>query len=418
MDKHNIVIAGAGFGGIRAALQLATSKDCSVTVIADRDTFRYYPALYATATGHAHEESVIPLSEMFKGRENITFSQDTLEQIDVQGKRIQGSSGTWYAFDSLIVALGMVTNYFGIEGLEEFSFGIKSIEEVDRLKDHLHTALTNEKHMDPNYVVVGGGPTGVELAASLRSYIERIARCHNIQEHEAKVDLIEAMNRVLPRMSPKASAMAEKRLQDLGISVMTSAKVEGETSENLTVNGELIPTHTVVWTSGVANNPFFKKNAKQFSIASNSKVNVDKFLQGARSVYIIGDNAATQYSGLAQTALYDAGFVAKNIKRQLRHQRPKTYEPRKPPVVVPVGNQWAIFEWEPFTFGGRLGAVLRRAADFTGYSDLLPLGRAIELWRSGSRLEEACPVCRKHVPGFSETSPPEKPREQETTEKS
>lgn len=385
-------------------MQLAKSKQCRVTVIADRDTFRYYPALYATATGHSHEESIIPLEEMLAGHDNITFQQDTIEKLDKSRKRVQGASGEWYHYDSLILALGMVTNYFGIHGLKEFSFGIKSEEEVDKLKEHLHDGLTDSKKLDPNYVVIGAGATGVELAASLRSYIKHISYCHKLRQHNARVDLIEAVDRVLPKMSPRASKLVEKRLRELGIKLMLGQRVEGETANDLTVNGKHIPTHTVVWTSGVANNPFFTANAKVFNLAKNGKVKTDEFLQGAPCVYVIGDNAFTKHSGLAQTALHNADFVAKNIKRQIRHLKPKKYKARRPPVVIPVGKNWSLFEWGPLVFGGRLGSAMRRAADFIGYTDLLPTSKAWRLWRSASHLEEQCPVCREYLPDSAQAS--------------
>ena len=395
MIKHKIIIAGAGFGGVRAALKLARNDSCEVTVVSDRDTFRYYPALYATATGHTHEESLIKLSEIFAGT-NVTFVKDTLKGLEPGRKKLIGKKGT-YRYDSLILALGTVTNYFGIKGLSEYSFGIKSEHEVNTLKSHLHENLTEAKKLDPNYVVIGAGPTGVELAASLRSYIQEISYSHHLRQHSARVDLIEAVDRVLPRMSPKASALVEKRLKSLGITMMLNSKVEGETADDLTVNGKHIPTHTVIWTSGVANNPFFTKHTDCFPLAPNGKVQVDAFLQGRPSVYVIGDNALTPFSGLAQTALYDADFVARNIQRQLSHLKPRKYKPRRPPVVVPVGKDWAIFEYGKLTFGGRLGSWVRRAADLIGYMDILPFSKAIKIWRSAENLEETCPICKQQL---------------------
>lgn len=392
MRKHNIVIVGAGFGGVRAALKLAHASNCNITLISDRDTFRYYPALYSTATGHTHEESLIQLNDIFEGT-NVTLIKDKVIGIDPAKKRLQGASGEPYRYDSLILALGAVTNYFGIKGLREYSFGIKTEHEVNELKDHLHSSMIENKKLDPNYVVIGAGPTGVELAAALRTYIGQVARTHHLRQHSAKVDLIEAMDRVLPRMSVRASKMVERRLRHLGITLMLGSKVEGETAHDLSVSGKRIPTHTVVWTSGVANNPFFTKRTDCFKLAPNGKVQVDPFLQGQPAVYIIGDNASTPYSGLAQTALYDADFVARNIKRQLQHKKPRRYKPRRPPVVVPVGTGWAIFEWGPLVFGGRLGAFVRRAADFIGYADILPLKKALSTWRTATRLEESCPLC-------------------------
>ncbi|HEX6462722.1 MAG TPA: FAD-dependent oxidoreductase [Candidatus Saccharimonadales bacterium] len=393
MERQKIVIAGAGFGGVRAARKLAQGGVFDITVIADRDTFRYYPALYATATGHAYEESIIPLSEMLEGLRGVRFVKDSLTKLDSKNKRIQGASGEWYEYDSLILALGVVTNYFGIKGLEEFSFGIKSEQEVTKFKKHIHAGIMNKQKSATNYVVVGAGPTGVEFSAALKTYTRDIADRHKAAGESDTIKLIEAMPRVLPKMPEAASRMVEKRLKKLGVEVMTGAKVEGETADELQVNGAAIQTQTVIWTSGVANNPFFKANATQLKLAPNGKVQVDSFMQGASSVYVIGDNAATPHSGLAQTALYDADFVARNLKRQAHRLEPLAYKPYKPPVVVPVGRWWALVEWGPLMFAGVIGALLRRCADLIGYIDILPFFKAIKIWLRASRREEECPVC-------------------------
>lgn len=402
----NIVIAGAGFGGVRVARKLAASGRFKITIIANRDTFRFYPALFATATGHSYSESIIPLTEMLEHLPDVTFVQDELTVLDSKRKRIQGASGNWYRYDSLVLALGVVTNYFGIEGLKEFSFGIKSEREISDFKQHLHTGMdVADQKAAGSYVVIGAGPTGVELGAALKGYVAHVARCHGASTAGIRFKIIEAMSRVLPKMSTLASRMVEKRLQRLGIEVMLNSKVEGQTMDELKVNGEAIKTHTVIWTSGVANSPFFQANASQFKLAPNGKVQVDSFLQGAPSVYVIGDNAATPYSGLAQTALHDATYIARNLKRQMRRQPPKKYRVYRPPVVVPVGQRWAVFEWGWLTFAGWPGAILRRLADLLGYIDLLPLRKAVHLWLKASHLEEECPICRRDIEGSVKTSP-------------
>ncbi len=125
-------------------------------------------------------------------------------------------------------------------------------------------------------------------------------------------------------------------------------------------------------------------NADQFEFAPNHKVVVDSHLRSGDHVYVIGDNAATQFSGLAQTALRDGIYVA----RQLLHKSKKKYTAKMPPVVVPVGENWAIFEYKKLRFAGVLGALIRRAADFVGYSDILPFGQALGVWHAQTVIED------------------------------
>jgi NADH dehydrogenase len=387
-----IVIAGGGFGGVKAALELAKSNKFQITLISDSDEFLYYPALYGTATGHSHLESFVPLTEIFKHAPHVKIVRDKVVAIDAHRKMIKGEAGT-YEYDNCILALGVVTTYFGIEGLAEHSFSIKSREEVARFKAHLHREMTESGHMDKNYVIVGAGPTGVELSAALTSYLKRIADTHGIRHGKIHVSLVEAAPRVLPRMSEKASAHVEKRLKWLGVDVQTNKKVEAADEDSIQISGRDVPTETIVWTSGVTNNPFFTDNAHLFTVAKNGRIEVDEHLEASDHIYVIGDNAATPYTGLAQTALHDGIFIANHLSCLAAKKVPKPYKAVKPPVVIPVGENWAILEWGPLTCGGLLGSWIRRAADLIGYHDILPLGQALGVWRAQMVVEEDCPVC-------------------------
>lgn len=384
----NITIVGGGFGGVKAALELAKDSKNQITVITDKPDFQYYPALFSTATGYRHLQSWVPLGIIFAGRPNIRVVLDTVTAIDPSAKTITGKKGEAYRYQRCIIAIGMVTTYFGIKGLDRYAYGIKSAEEIKRLKHSIYTDIVENRKLDKRYVVVGAGPTGVELAASLGSYIRRLCDKFNVRGHGLRIDLIEAAPRVLPRMSEKASQKAHRRLQDLGVNIQTGKAVESASEDGLVVGGKQLSSRTVIWTSGVTNNPFFANNASHFVLAKNGRVEVDEFMKASKDVYVIGDNASTPYSGLAQTALHDAIFVASNLKRRKKKQQPKAYKAVMPPVIVPIGHNWAILEWRGITIGGRTASMLRRAADFIGYSDILPLGHALGVWRASYELED------------------------------
>lgn len=386
----NITIVGGGFGGIKAALELSKNKDIQVTLISDRSDFQYYPALYSAATGHSHLESWVPLATIFAGKKNIHVQLDKITAIDPVKKELRGESGKNYSYERCILALGVVTTYFGIEGLETYAFGIKSQQEIERLKRHLYTDIAEKKTMDNHYVVIGAGPTGVELAAALGSYISSLCEHYGVKKNGGtpQIDLLEAAPRILPRMSEKTSEIVLKRLQKLGVSVQTGQAVESATAEHIMVAGKPISSRTVIWTAGVMNHPFYKEHAQYFELEKNGRVKIDEFMQAAPNLYVIGDNASTPYSGLAQTALHDALFVAKNIRRELNGKVPKKYQAVKPPVVVPVGEDWAILEWRGLRISGWLGAILRRIADFIGYNDMLPLGQALGIWHASMVRED------------------------------
>lgn len=389
----HVVIVGGGFGGIKTALLLQKKRGVKVTLITDKDHFTYYPSLYATATGGAQRQSFVPLSVIF-AHTSVHVIHDTVVGYDPLRRQVRMKSGKHVSFDRVVFALGVVTSYFGIQGLETYSLGIKSAREVAGFRKHIHDELVSDRKLDKQYVVVGAGPTGVELAATLASYIAHIARAHDVKFNKIRIKLVEAAPRVLPRMSEHASALVAKRLMELGVSIMINEKVEWQDDDEVFVSGRSIPTKTVIWTSGVTNHPFFAKHHTVFPLTDNKKVIVDEHLMINNSTYVIGDNAATKYSGLAQTALHDAHFVAEDIINYIEHQPRISYKPYMPPVVIPVGRRWALLEWRWVLISDYFGHVIRRAADLIGYRDILPLREAIKAWRSEDAHEDTCPVCR------------------------
>ena len=387
----NVVIVGGGFGGIKTALELSKDKKIQVTLISDKDHFLFYPALYSTATGKSRKQSIIPLTKLFN-RSNVTLIQDTVTGIDTT-RRYVITKNDQIHYDRVVFALGVVTSYFGISGLDTYSYSIKSAHEIERFKKHLHSELTSAKHLDKNYIIVGAGPTGVELSASLAHYLERIAAAHRIKHSKIRLSLVEAAPRVLPRMSEHASALVKKRLNDLGVNVMTNKKVESEDDDSIIISGKDIPSKTVVWTSGVSNHPFFAEHGDIFPLAQNGRVVVDNHLKVTNHIYVIGDNANTPYTGLAQTAIHNGHYVAKAIIAEARKASLPTYKPKKNAVVIPVGDNWAILEYGPIRVTGFLAAWIRRAADLIGYLDFFPIFKAVDLWESGSEQTEECPAC-------------------------
>jgi len=373
--NNNVTIVGGGFGGIKAALELSRDRSNRVTLISDKDHFQYYPALFSTATGHDARESFVPLSDIFIGRSNVTVVKDTIASIDTSANLLKGDGS--YHYETAILALGSVTTYFGIEGLDAYSYGIKSQDEIKRLQAHLWEEMSDGKDDEKHYVIIGGGPTGVELAGALGEYVLKLRKEFGIRKKRVSINLIEAAPRILPRLSERSSKVAKARLTSLGVNVELNKKVERQTADSLVVNGKPLMTQTVIWTSGVANSPFYKMNGDQFEFNERGKVKVDRFMRSSPHVYVIGDNADTPYAGLAQTALHDALFVTGHIKG-----RGKSYKAVLPPCVIPVGHDWALFEWGGLRFHGYLGSVMRSLADMIGYRDVLPIGWAIKAWRA------------------------------------
>jgi NADH dehydrogenase len=388
--KIRVLILGGGFGGIKTALELAGQPGFDITLVSNESDFRYYPTLYHAATGGRMAASSISLEEIFKDKP-VKVEKGTVKKIDRQSKKIKTSAGKEYGYDQLVIALGVVTNFFGIKGLKEYSYGIKSQAEAMELRDHIHKLLLDEGKPDQNYVVIGGGPTGVELAAALPAYINHVMTKHNLGNKKLHIELVEAAPRLMSRMPRDYSKAVAKRLRQLGVTLYLKQAVQAETVDSLSVGDHSIKSHTVVWTAGVTNHPFFDDN--KFSFGEHGKVKVDEFLRAEDNIYVIGDNADTMYSGMAQTALYDAKFAAENLKILAAGRRQKTYRPKKPVYITPVGPNWAAVLWNKVHIYGWSGWMLRSAADFMGYKDYEPWWPASQHWMAEYQEEESCPVC-------------------------
>lgn len=390
--KQNVLIIGGGFAGVKAALELADDSQFAVTLISDQHEFRFYPALYRTATGGSREASAIPLADIFKDK-NVRLEYQHVESLDRQTKTVHTRMGRDFNYDVLILALGVVGNYFGIEGLAEYSFGIKSLEEAQKLKEHIHKQLLDQGKPDLNYVVIGGGPTGVELAGELPGYIRRVMKNHGIKNKTFHIDLVELAPRLLPRLPEDLANVVARRLKNLGIELFLGQTVEAETKDRLVIHGESIKSHTVIWTAGTQTSRFYGING--FNLSPKKRVIVDEFLQAAPDIYVLGDNAETPYSGMAQTALHNAIFVANHLRAKANDKKTSQYEPKKPIYVTPAGPYWAAVLWGPLRIYGLLGWLLRRAADFVAYHDLEPWWKASKLWLAESTRHEDCPDCNK-----------------------
>lgn len=376
----NITIVGGGFGGVKTALELAKHKRNHITLISKQENFQYYPSLYRTATGYSYTESWIPLKSLFAKFSNVRIVKDEALSIDPIAMTIHCISGKSYTYHKLVLALGSITSFFGIEGIEAYSYGIKSEQEIRKLQKHLSYELSDGTDDEKHYVIIGAGPTGVELAGALGQYIRTLRKRYGISKRRLNINLVEASPRVLPRANKKSSAAALKRLKKLGVHVQTNCKVERQTGHELVINGKSLASQTVIWTSGVMNAPFFGANAKHFTINERGKVVVNEFMQARPHVYVIGDNAATQWGGLAQTALNDAKYVAKHIMG-----KKAAYAQPVPASVVPIGHRWAVFEWKNILFKGWVAALLREAADIVGFSEIMPIQKAFKHWLSGKR---------------------------------
>lgn len=376
----HVVVVGGGFGGVKAALELSKRQIGKITLISDHSYFLHHATLYTTATGQSTEESVIPLRLIFAKHPNVEIIEDRIESFDPHRKLIRSKKKD-YHYDKLVLALGSVTTFFGDKELEAHAYGIKTLDEVVKFNEHIHDEVVHQK-LDKEYFVVGGGLTGVEMASALNGYLRKLKTLYRLPHAQPKVVLVEADSRVLPHMSKTASRKVHEELKKQGIRVLAHHRVNSLRGDKITVEGKLYATSTAIWTSGTANNPFFKANNGYFDLAIDGRVNVNPYLEALDDVYVIGDNNSTQAHGMAWPALKQAKHVAKNITRAATGQPQLRYRAASVPVGVPVGEKWGYVEWFGLYVSGHTGAFARRLMELYGYAQLLPLHEAIPIWRA------------------------------------
>lgn len=390
MRKENkrVVIVGGGFGGVKAALELSNTPRIEVVLISQNTHFEYHGALYRSAVGHSPKEVVIPLREIFAGKKNVEVVLDSIGFVDAKKKRLVSLEGTVYGYDFVIFAMGSVVNYFDIQGLKEHTETMSTIADTIKLRKRLVDLFSQPQTRPARIAVVGGGASGVELAAELPAFVELIAKRHHQKKPKLKVIVVEAADRLLPGLSPKTSEKILKRLVSLGVEVHLGLQVESCQKGNLCLSAGSLGADILIWTAGFKPVPFYQAHPEIFTLAQNGKVMVNEYLQVAsqEDIFVIGDNAATPYSGMAQTALHNAAFVARTIKNTLNKKPIKPYKPVKPLYVITVGGTWAVVQKGKKVYAGLRGWRVRRQADLWIFKNFQPYEQAIKTWRAGNKL--------------------------------
>ncbi len=402
--KKKVIIVGGGFGGIKTALDLAKQKnpDLDIALISDKVHFEYQARLYRVVNGYSALEVCVPLEKIFK-KYNVEVIEDFIESVDLDKRQLVGNSGERYFYDFVVLALGSQTTYFNIPGLKEFSYGFKSIQEALELKGHLHKviegckdSLPEDKTKMAHLVIVGGGASGVELAGELATYMKKLIKMHGLDSSLVTIDLIEAAPRLLPIVDEKISAKITKRLRKLGVNIYVNRAVIKEEVEQVFLKDMQMKTATLIWTAGVAPNNLYGR-IKGLVLDRKGRVIVDKHLRakGYNNAFVIGDGASTTYSGMAQTAINDGKYVANFIEEKIAGRVLESYQPQRPKYAIPVGPGWAAVAIGNLKIYGRPGWWLRRIADLRYFVSILPIIKALKVFRYGSKIVESCPICSK-----------------------
>lgn len=335
--KPRIVIVGAGFGGVKLA-KLFAKENVNVTLV-DRHNFHLFqPLLYQVSTAVlSTDEIAYPVRTFFRENKNVEFFMAKAQGVDKDRKVLLTNHGE-IAYDYLILAAGATTNFFGMENVEKYSYGMKTLQEAIHIRNHvLHMFERANKCEDSeeerrrmlSFVVVGGGPTGVEEAGALTELIAvQKKEYHNLDFDEVSVKLIEATPDVLLMMAPNLRQHTVKVLERKGVDVLLNTQVMDYDGENLKLkDGTEIPTKTVIWAAGVKAVPFIANCGSEVDRGGRIIVNEKLQVEGSENVFAIGDCAHFQHGTerplptVAPVATQQAKVAYENIMKLIRGQK-------------------------------------------------------------------------------------------------
>src|SRR5213075_2884301 len=332
MENKHVVVLGAGFGGLTFC-QTFDHPEARITLVDRQNHHLFQPLLYQVATaGLSAPEIAQPIRSILSDRRRVTVLLDNVLDFDLARNKVVLEKNL-LSYDFLVLALGGVTSYFRHPEWEQFAPGLKSLDDALRIRRHILLAFekaesateASEHDRLMSIVVVGGGPTGVELAGAFAELTRRVLKSdfRRIDPTQARIFLIEAGPRVLAHLPPTLSASAQRQLEQLGVQVRTSTKVKNITQGRVELEDGVIEAENIIWGAGVSASPLTKKLGAELDRAGRVKVNPDLSLPGHSEVFAIGDMALVlddegkPVPGVSPAAMQMAKHVARIIRDEL-----------------------------------------------------------------------------------------------------
>lgn len=367
-EKKIVVIIGGGFAGFNAAKSLANKKDVHVILIDRRNHHLFQPLLYQVATAGLNPSDIaVPIRARFAKAENVEIHMGSVERVNLSDKFIVTDHGD-LSYDYLIVATGAQHSYFANPEWEEFAPGLKTLEQATEIRRRILSAFEEaENEIDPekqksllNFVVVGAGPTGVELAGAIADIARTVLvkDFNHINPASARVLLVEAGPKILASFNEKLSQRAHRDLEELGVEIRVSSRVEKINENGVTIAGEFIPSRSVFWAAGVqaSRMNFTPEVAKDR--AGRVIVQKDFSIENHPDTFVIGDMAHFELSeknllpGLAPAAIQAGKFVANVVLQSIDGQERSSFKYLDKGQMATIGKRKAIAQYNSLRMTG------------------------------------------------------------------
>ena len=409
-DKPKIVILGAGFSGVRTALDLSKlAPNLDIHLINKTVYHEFSPDFYEVATTalrenkkgqvlrltykHLRGSAAIRLEDIFTNTE-VKIITDTVVSLDFKIKKIYLKKGGMVGYDILVLALGSQTNFFGIPNLEKYAHTLKSVDDALNIRNDIDEIFARKSEKEKISIIIGGGGfTGCELAGELVGYLRTLGKIHTHKQHDVKISIVEAKSVLIQGASKSVQRMAANRLKSLDVSIYLNSRITHVSKSILFAEPHLaIPYDLLVWTAGIRSNNLVDK-LKGIHIEKTCLI-VDKSMRviPRKNVFAVGDLAycfdeknSIQVAATAQTAIDQAKYTAKNITRLIKNEPLILYEPKRPKFIVPLGGKFAVGEIAGLILEGIEAWWLKRASALRYFSSILPSKKAFQLWSMGNK---------------------------------
>lgn len=356
-QKHAVVI-GAGFGGLQAAKVLARDPKLFVTVIDRKNHHLFQPLLYQVATAGLNPADIaVPIRAQFEQTKNVQVHLAEAERIDLLGRWVEAGAFR-IPYDYLVVATGAQHSYFGRSDWEDFAPGLKTLEQATEIRRRILLAFERaENELDPerqrallNFVVVGGGPTGVELAGAIADISRNVLRrdFRRIDPSKARIVLVEAGPRVLAAFPESLGLRAARDLTKLGVEVRTGSRVQQIDSEGVELGGMRIVAATVIWAAGVKASALASHLGVELDGAGRIRVGQDLSMPGFPEAFAVGDLAhfdlgsGVGVPGLAPVAIQMGRTAALNIRASIQDKPRAPFRYRDKGLMATIGKHKAV----------------------------------------------------------------------------
>jgi NADH dehydrogenase len=393
--KPRVVIVGGGFAGLNAAKELADAP-VRVTLIDRRNHHLFAPLLYQVATAQLSPADIAqPIRGILRRQKNLSVLLGDVVAVEADAKQVRLSTGSVVAYDYLILAAGATHSYFGNDHWAPLAPGLKAIEDALTIRRRILLAFEDaERETDParrqallTFIVVGGGPTGVELSGAIGELANHTLTrdFDDIDPRDAQIFLLEGLPRILPMFDEKLSKRATDDLGRFGVKVRTESLVTAIDTEGVTVGGDRIPTHNVFWAAGVNASAVTRSLAGIAELDRAGRVPVERELHvaGHPELFVIGDAASAKdqngkpLPGVAPVAIQEGRWVARNIKAAIAGNAygPFMYNDRG--SLATVGRNRAIADIKGVQFTGYpafLAWALVHIAQLIGFRNRMVVG--------------------------------------------